>query len=219
MTRDTLLVELKDLRNSKLPDEQIYDVEVATNTGPTPEQLSAIVAASRRLLRAERRVEWADQLLKRNKARKQTIAMDELPKLMKDATMDECSLGNGWKVELDTLVTASVPSPDGKAKNAKERHEKGIAYLDNVAPDLVKHTVTFFFARGQEEQVAKLCRNVAKYKPPLKYEMKAAVHGQTLGKWVREQDKAGKAVDEEALGVMRIPTAELVAPKNKDGAL
>lgn len=204
------------LRNAQEPDE-LLDVDVATNAGPTPEQMAAIVNKARALLKADQRVDAAETELKAAKAERRTIAVDELPKLMKDASMDECSLGNGWSVELDTFVTASVPSPTGKAVNAAERHAKGIAYLNTVAPDLVKNTCTITYARGQEKQLKKLLTNLAKYKPPVEVEVASTVHAQTLGKWVRTQDKLGKEVDEGALGVSRIPTAELVPPAKPKG--
>ncbi len=203
--------------NAQLPEEQLYDVDVAPQT-TDPAKVARVIDEARKLLRYERRVDWAEKLLKRAKARKADVATRSLPGLMKDANVgNECPLGNGWTVELNTLVTASVPSPDGKAVNARERHERGIAYLDDVAPDLVKHVAMIYFARGNEDQLKKLLRNAAKYKPPMEVEVKASVHAQTLGKWVRDQDAAGKAVDEVALGVTRIPTAELVPPK-KDKA-
>ena len=210
---------MTDLRNAQAPEEFLDDIEEATNQGPTPEQMAAVVNKARELLKADRRVDDADKELKEAKEARKIIQQVELPKLMKDATMTECPLGNGWTVELDKLVTASVPSPEGKAVNARERHEKGIAYLDDVAPDLVKHTVTIKYARGQEKQLKKLLTNLAKYKPPVEVDVAATVHAQTLGKWVRTQDKLGKAVDEDALGVNRIDIAELVAPAKPKGVI
>ncbi len=202
-----------DLRNAQTQDEQLYDVDVGPDRETDPAKLAEIIDKSRALLRADRRVDAVEKVLKRAKERMTYIASNELPKLMKDASLLECPLGKGWAVKLNTLVTASVPAPDGKAVNAKERHEKGIAYLDDVAPDLVVHTVVIRYARGNEKQLKKLLTNLARYKPPVEVEVKAAVHSGTLGKWVRGQDALGKAVDEVALGVNRIPTAELVEPK------
>jgi hypothetical protein len=66
-------------------------------------------------------------------------------------------------------------------------------------------------------QLKKLLGNLKKYKPAVEVEVAASVHSQTLGKWVRDQEKLGKAVDEDALGVQRIAMAELVAPAKGKG--
>lgn len=202
------------LRNAVEADEQLVDIDEAPKGKVDPTKLAAIIDKARELFKADKRVEEADKELKAAKADLKQIATNELPKLMKDAGMTNCPLNDGWSVELDTLVTASVPAPDApRAVNAKERHEKGIAYLDKVAPDLVSHVATITFAKGNEKQLQKLLTNVGKYKPPMEISVKASVHSGTLGKWVRLQDAAGKAVDEAALGVSRIPTAELIEPK------
>lgn len=183
-----------------------------------PKKLAVVLEKSREQIRILRQVEKADGDLKAAKQKLRTNQTDTLPKAMAEAgiTEDSMPLGGGAVLYLETLVTANIPAANApRAENAAERNKVGIAYMNKMAPDLVVNTATITFAKGQEKMLRKLLNNLAKYKPPIEVVVESAVHSGTLGKWVRDQDKASKAVDEEALNVHRIKTAVVVLPKKK----
>jgi hypothetical protein len=182
-----------------------------------PKKLAFVLETSREQIRILKRVDAAEAAFKKAKFELRVNQTETLPKAIADAeiTEDKVPLGNGAYVLSEVLVTASIPSPYGRADNAVERNKVGISLMNKAAPDLVKNTATIVFSRGQEKLLNKLLKNLSKYKPAMEVVVESTVHAATLGKWVKDQDKLGKTVDEEALNVYRIKTAVVVLPKKK----
>lgn len=195
-----------------LNEETMDDVVEAP--GATLEQLSNVIKAAREQKRLENEVDRLDKELKQAKKDLQLHVTTTCPKALEAAGMLVVPLDNGWSVEVEKLVTASVPSPFAKkAENALERNRVGIAYCEQYCPDLVNRTVTIEYPKGAEKQVKKLLTNLDRYKVPIPYTVESTVHSGSLGAWVRAQDSLGKAVDEAALGVYRANVTVLVKPK------
>lgn len=73
------------------------------------------------------------------------------------------------------------------------RQEAAFAALEKAGQgDLIKHTLTIKFGKGEEKWAAKFMRDLAQRKKPLRVERKDAVAPQTLGAFVREQAAAAK---------------------------
>lgn len=197
------------------PAEQVLD-DVEEAPAPTGKQLANVIELAREQVKLQRLVTKLENELK---IAKQSLTANKtilLPKAMDAAGIPATPLGNGAHVEIETIVTASIPSPNSdRVENAEERNRIGIEYLDEHAPDLIKNKVTAFFPKGQEKLFEKFLRDLNKRKIQIDYNFERTVHGATLAKWIRGQDKLGKTVDEAALNVHRIKVAEVVLPKAK----
>lgn len=200
------------MRNAQI-EEEMLDVEEAPSA--TPEQIAKIIEEARKQLKLEKAVEKAEAALKKAKQDLDIHCKGDALKAMQAAGRTTLPLNGGWKIEVNTIVTASVPSPNGKAVNAEERNKIGIAYCDKHCPDLVKNKVTAFFPKGMEKLFNKFLRDLNQRKVQVEYEMERTVNGNTLGKWVRGQDALSKSVDEQALNVERIKKTILVPPTKK----
>lgn len=200
------------MRNAQT-EEEMLDVEEAPSA--TPAQIAKVIEEARKQLKLEKKVEKLEADLKKAKQELDMHCKGDALKAMQAAGRTTLPLNAGWKIEVDNIVTANVPSPNGKADNAEERNKVGIAYLDKHAPDLVKNKVTAFFPKGMEKIFNKFLRDLNQRKVQVEYTTERLVNGNTLGKWVRDQDKLGLAVDEQALNVQRIKKTTLVPPAKK----
>lgn len=195
----------------------LLDDDVDAKPVVSVKKLNAILEKARAQRAAENKVDKLELQLAVAKKELLLIRQVELPKLMKDAGEDALPLGSGWSVELEKIVTASVPSPDStKVDNPVEKNAAGVAYLRKTAPDLLRNTITIEFGLKEERFFKKVINDIKKRKKELNYKVKTMVNGNSLGAWVRGQDKLGKAVDEIALNVHRITQTKLVPPKKKD---
>lgn len=196
-------------------DVVLDDVEEAP--AATAQDLAKVINIARDQAKLQKEVERLEIDLKKAKEKLLANKQSLLPKAMEEAGIKATPLGGGAHVEIETIVTASIPSPNSdRVENAEERNRIGIEYCDKHCPDLVKNKVTAFFPRGMEKLFTKFLRDLNKRKQQVEYTTERTVHGGTLGKWVRGQDKLGKSVDEVALGVHRIKVAEVVLPKKKE---
>lgn len=195
----------------------IVDDDVDAKPVISAKKLNTILEKAREQKDAENKVSKLKYQLEIAQKKLLLISQNELPKLMKDAGEDALPLGKGWSVELEKIVTASVPSPDStRVDDAVEKNAAGVAYLRKTAPDLLRNTITIEFDLKEERFFKKVISDIKKRKKELTYSVKTMVNGNTLGAWVRKQDGLGKAVDEIALNVHRINKTKLVPPKKKD---
>lgn len=210
-------------QRNALPKDQLPELDADEATPPpkaTVKQLQKITELARDQVRLQRAVEKKKKELKEAEQKLQANKVTLLPKAMDEAHEVGMPLGGGATLDLETIVTASVPSPfSDRAENAEERNRVGIQYLNKYAPSLPKHKATIFFERGQEKELRKLLANLGRYNPPMEVQVESTVHSSTLGKWVKEQDKLGKSVDEKALNVHRIRVATVTLPKKKKDSI
>lgn len=190
------------------------DVDVEEQPAATPKQIANILEIARAQVKLKRQVDALTEDLKKTKEQFETNKTNLLPKALEDAGLKGTPLGNGASVEIDTIVRASIPSPNSKqVENAEERNRIGIEYANEHCPDLVKYVVSAYFDRDQYKLFKKFQRDMAQRKIQIPFEVEATVHTQTLSKWVRGQDALGKSVDEAALNVHRVKVAEVQLPK------
>lgn len=198
---------------------EVVDAE-EDDSKATPGQLAAIINIGREQVKLMRAQEKAEDVLKKVKDDLWVNKTELLPKAMKAAGYslgDKCPLGEkGAIVDFDSAVSASVPSADNKrVENAAEKNAVGIAYLDDVFPDIVETTLTFKFQRGEHKDLAKFLADNRKRKKPLEVEVRRVVNTNSLSAWVRRKDAAGESVDDAALNVYREEVAKVVLPKVK----
>lgn len=194
-------------------NQEVYDVDMKAPA--TAEQLSRILNKAREQKKLENDIEKAEQHVKDLKRKLALINTKELVELMNDAGETTCPLGQGWQVDLNSFVTASIPSPDSKTENAEEKNKIGVAYMRKAAPSLLKNQIVINFGIEEEQFFKKFMRDLAQRKREVDFSVKTTVHAKTLEKWVKDQDKLGKSVDEIALNVHRFKKTVLVGPKKK----
>lgn len=211
------------LKNARTPDEELPEAEgdaVAAEPAPS-DKLDAIRELARDQVRLKRAVARAQEELDGLKASLNANKTDLLPKAMAKVDMRHFELANGFAVDVEEIISASIPNPDDYRKyktpeqkaDARARYDAGIGYMDEKAPSLVKTTFTVEFGRDEDAEVKAFLRSIEKRKKKLKWSLKRGVHAQTLGKWAREELAAGREVDGDKIGLHRISVAEVVMPK------
>lgn len=204
----------QDRRNDPLPT--LEDDEVDLPSGPTPKQQEAIRNIAREQVKLIRKLEKMQEEEKKIAFELDRNRLVLLPDAMKKARIKNMELAGGFKIVMESAVFANVPQPDGKADNAAERHAMGIAYLDKVAPDLVKHEIRFQFSRGEQEAMfRKFVADLQKRKVALDYVIKDTVDPRSLAAWVKKKDEAAETVEDKTLNVHRLTKAEVKIPKKK----
>lgn len=198
-------------------NELIDDVETEEDAtgGPTHQQLADVAAAMVQYRQLERAaMEAAEVAAKAAEAFRQ-VSENTLPDALTAAGFKAPSkfLVSGCEVEFKHFITAGI---------TEENKPAAFAFLKKVgAEDLIKAEAKLQFPRGAAAKklladvLKKLGAAAKKAKVAVKVQQKESVHGQTLGKWVRERLAAGESVDREALGVheARVATVKQVAPQ------
>jgi len=207
-----------DQRNAP-PEEEILidESEAAEEHVATAEEIAEVERLSREQYQLEYiDIEKAKEELGKMQAKLKANKEVELPKALAAIGRDNWPLNKGWKVEIDNIVRASIPSPKNKdVENALEKNRIGIAYMDEVAPSMVDTIVTIRYPKGTEKELKKLISSNKRRKNPLELELTRTVHSGSLKSWVAKRDAAGLPTDDTKISIQRIKIAELVKPKGK----
>src|SRR5262245_60227588 len=99
-----------DRRNATSNDEVLDDVDEAP--AATPKQIANIIEIARAQVRAKNKVTRLEADLKKAKEEFENNKTNLLPKALEAANLKGTPLGNGAVVEIETIVRASVPSPN-----------------------------------------------------------------------------------------------------------
>lgn len=191
--------------------ELVDDLEPADNEVKS-EDLAAVINICRDQVRLQRAVDKAANDLEKLQGDLDANIQSLLPKAMKQAGVpNHLPLDGGAYVDLVTIVKARIPSLD----KDPDKNAVGLAYVDKVAPDLPKTVLTIEFGRGEEKDLKKMLADLRARKKPLAMQVARTVHAGTLTKWVKEREKDGGAIDEQALSVHRFEMAEVKLPKVK----
>lgn len=190
--------------NAMLPDEMLDDVEPAPEA--TDAQLKRVSTLAQAQLALVVEIEKLNDQLAQKMAALKTNMESDLPAAMSEAGQEKCKIAGGATVEVKKLVVASIP---------KALRQEGLAYMEKAAPDLVKHTVSIEFGRGDAKFFEKFIRDLGKRKKPVNATIEDTIAPQTLGKFVRDRDKEGVGVPEDILGVFRKRIATVTLPKLK----
>lgn len=229
-----------DQVNTSGPEQEVEDEgAVADEEEATPEQLATIVNLSREQIKLGRELVLAEKEVDRVNDLLVTNMTDTLPKAMRDAKLDHSPLGGGAEVSLDEVIRANIPSPNNKKNpTAVEDNAKGIAYMDEQAPDLVDNiltmkferdstffnsfmndpdmnTITLEFDRENKCFYAKFTKESYKRKRLVSVDMVRTVHTSRLVAWVKRRIEAAQPVDDQLLNVQRTWIAKVLLPKSK----
>lgn len=196
----------KAVPNAQRAEEMLDDDMEAAPVEVSDDKIRLVATLSKTQLELRDQIANVEKHLEGLYGKLKTNMEVDLPEAMSTAGMKDFTLTNGARVEVKKVVRASIP---------KAHMEEGLDYMDEVAPDLVKHTVTIQFDKKDRSFFNKFCRDLAKRKRPVNADIKRTVHAGTLSAWVRQKDEAGDPWDEhveEILGVFRNTSAEVKKP-------
>lgn len=208
------------LRNA-LPENQLPMLDEGEASPPptaSGAQVAAVITMAKKQFKQQVAVEKAEEALKKAKTDLNTTATVDLPKLMKDAGMDTCPLNNGYRVDIDKVINASIPSLKAKRDDAEERNAIGIAYMDKHAPDMIDTVLIERYPKDKLKELKKRMAENARRKNPIEWEVSRTVNTGSLQAWIRKRDEAGIATDADVLNIQRLDIAKIVKPKGSKAA-
>lgn len=164
----------KEKKPATLAEQMATD---AGNIQVSDESLNKISSLALRQVVLEDELAELEQKLKDKKDDLLRVAERELPDAMSEIGMEEFKLNDGTKIAVKRTFAGTITS-----KNQATAHK----WLRvNGHGDLIKHTATVKFIKGQEEKAVALFKQLKK--AGLVYTDKEAVNHQTLQAFVREQ--------------------------------
>lgn len=188
---------------AKLPDVELEEAHT-----PSDNEIKSIQALARTQYALQQEIADLEAKLKVAKERLRTCSEADLPTLMVELGVTGLSLDNGWKLDLDTKVYASI---------TKEKNDEANTWLEkNKHGDIIKRVFEIKFGKDDEAWAKKFERDLKARKKPLQYAVKRAVHPQTLQAWVREALVSGLTLPEDLFGVFRKRVAILTPPKKPE---
>jgi hypothetical protein len=153
--------------------------------------------------------------------RHRELTTKTLPEQMDEIGVSSFALANGAKVEVNSIVQGSIPSPSGikKAKGEErqaliKRREGCFAWLkDKGHGDLIKHEIALTFGRDSDEEVTKV--KTLLDGAGFRYSDEEMVAPQTLGAFIREQIASGVDIPSDLFGLYTGKLAKIVRPDDK----
>ena len=208
-----------DQRNA--PPEEELPILGEEDAAPeaTPEQIAEVIRLSREQFSLDKEIDKIEEELSKKKKALINNVENELPKAMEAAHMEVCPLNGGYETKLKTVIRASIPSLKSKVPDAVERNAIGIAYMDEIAPDMVDTIVTIRYPKGTEKELKDLLARNKRRKNPLELELSRTVNTGSLQAWIAKRDAAGLATDDTKINIQRVKVAEVKAPKGKKDAI
>lgn len=182
---------------------------------PSEKELAECVRLARLQVQTENEIERLEKQLTAKQAELKAIRETQLPLALTSIGLEGLPLTGGYAITMKEVIAANIP----KARTV-EAHE----WLEKAGHgDLIKHTITITFGKGDHAWAKKFIRDLNQRKKPLAYERKDAVNYQTLGAFVREQFKLARqdGIDPaqrlpfDVLGVFQMKVTDIERPKQK----
>jgi hypothetical protein len=201
-----------DQRNAE-PEEQLPLGEEGMGVPEaSQDQLDKIMELAREQVRLKRLYDKQAEELAATKKLLDDNKNNKLPQAMGAVGMEQFILGGGASVAVEKILRASIPSPNSdRVENSEERNRAGIEYMDKRAPSLIKNKITVTTGKGEEKLFARVVAALTKLK--VEPNVERNIHSGTLSKWVKQEEAAGRAVDDAILGVHRVTVAEVKLPE------
>lgn len=204
-----------DKRNAPVEEQlpMLDEEDAAAPPKATPAQIAAIIKLAKVQFKQETAVAKADEALKKAKRELNITCTVDMPKLMKAAGMDTCPLNNGYRVDIDKVINASIPSLKSKKEDAEERNRIGIDYMLKHGPGLIDTVLVERYAHDQQKELKKRLAENKRRKVPIEFEVSQTVNTARLQAWIRERDEKGIETDADALNIHRVEVSKIVKPK------
>jgi len=196
-----------------MPDPTLeggYAADVDLTTGPTAEQLAAVVQLAQLQLDLDARIAEATAGLEALTAERRDVAERQLPDALTEAGLRSFALVDGSTVGVEEKIFGSVNKANAPAFHAW--------LIEHGHGDLIKRALTADCGRGDEALLEKLRTFITgTLGGSVKVTEKEGVHPQTLGAFVREQLARGVELP-DSVSVVTVREAVIRKPKEK-GAL
>ena len=135
------------------------NIDLLEDVAPASNELGAVADMANRMLNLEKEISLLEESLKQKKQDLTKLAEQDLPDLMQELNVRDFTLSNGAKVEVNDIVSGSVPSAGaidrakGDDKVAMEiRQQQCFDWLrHNGAGDLIKSNVEVHFGRNEDD--------------------------------------------------------------------
>lgn len=169
--------------------------------GPGDNVLARISGLALDQKEAEAEVARCEEALKKAQEKLRDIAEHQLPALMDEAEVKECTTKDGIKVKIVEKIRGSIPAATA---------EKAFAWLEeHNHGKLIKREFKIEFSKGDEAWAKKFEADLRKRKKPLKFDIKRGVHPSTLASFVTEQLQEGVDIPLDTFGVFRQRSAKI----------
>jgi hypothetical protein len=167
---------------------------------PSNADFSKLKTLGDALLAAEVEVEEVEAKLAAAKKRRDDLAFGELPALMAEVGMKHYELANGRSVDIEQVITASIPD---------EHYGAALKWLhDNGHAGIIKCAVVTAFTAGQEKAAEGLAE-VLRQKFGNNVKMDQGVHSSTLRAWVKKRIEAEDVFPRDLFGAQQLQKAKV----------
>jgi hypothetical protein len=155
------------------------------------------------LLKLRERIAKGEALLKQLKEQERDLEFVKLPNAMTENGMKKLQLDNGMGIELEQVITGSIPE--------KRMAEAATWLRNNGHQQLLRNEIVLSFRPGEDEQAAKALFQIKKFKFP--FETKISVHHMSLKSWAKEMIAKGSNLPLDLLGIFTGQRAKIKLPK------
>ena len=193
-------------------DAPTVDLDDDTPTNQT--DLERVVRLSRLQVTQERDLEENDEKGERIRAALRRTREVDLPEALAIVGLSSITLDSGEAIEIVREIFAGIP---------KGKEDEAFAWFTEAGHgDLIKHEISIKLPKGQQKTVERIKRSLRKFNATLKDDTKfdltdkETIHHQTLQKFVRDAENAGRDdLPEDLLGIFRRRVTKVVHPEEK----
>ena len=176
------------------------ELDLLEDVAPSSNEIGAVADMASRMLDLENEINRIDELLKQKKQDLTKLAEQDLPELMQELNVRDFTLSNGSKVEVNDIVSGSVPSVSAidRAKGDDKvtleiRQQQCFEWLrDNKAGDLIKSNVEVQFGRNEDDECNAFTQELRERQ--LYYKRAIGVHPSSLNSFIKERLSEGKDI-------------------------
>jgi hypothetical protein len=176
------------------------NIDLLEDVAPSSNEIGAIANMATRMLELENEIALIEEATKQMKQDLAKLAEQDLPELMQELNIRNFTLSNGAKVEVNEIISGSVPSATaidrakGDDKVALEiRQQHCFDWLRaNGAGDLIKSNVEVQFGRDEDDACNTFIDELQDRH--IYYKRAKAVHPGTLNSFIKERLSEGKEV-------------------------
>ena len=196
------------------------ELDLLEDVAPSSNEIGAVADMASRMLDLENEITRIDELLKQKKQDLTKLAEQDLPELMQELNVRDFTLSNGSKVEVNDIVSGSVPSVSAidRAKGDDKvtleiRQQQCFEWLRvNKAGDLIKSNVEVQFGRNEDEDCNAFAKELSDRK--IYYKRSVGVHPASLNSYIKERMSEGKEVPHELFKIYTGRRAKIRREKN-----
>ena len=183
------------------------DIDLLEDVAPASNELGAISDMAEKMYDLENEINKLEESLKEKKQDLRMLAEQDLPDLMQELNIKNFTLSNGAKVEVQDVVTGSVPS-QGAIDRAKDDAKAELELLqqqcfqwlrDNGHGANIKSNVEVQFGRNEDDACNAFTKELREKK--LYYKRAVGVHPGSVNAILKERLKDGKDIPVELFRV------------------